>query len=176
MTPLEHTARPDRPSPRYLADTSVLWRLLRGTIGEPWPERVAGGLVTICPVAHAELRHGLRPGQDGEPLYLALDRAFGSVPMREFDKQTEAMAVQRELKQRGVGSGGRDGPNLMDVVTALTARFHGLTLVHADADFDHIAAVCPDIPMIKLDPGPPVPPDEGGTRRRPSWRRLLDDL
>ncbi|MFF0449484.1 PIN domain-containing protein [Streptomyces sp. NPDC004609] len=172
MTPLEHTAQP---SPRYLADTSVLWRLLRGTIGDPWPARVAEGLVTICPVAHAELRHGLRHGQDGEPLYLALDRAFGSVPMRETNKQTEAMAVQRELKRRGVADGPQ-GPNLMDIVTALTARFHGLTLVHADADFDAIAEVCPDIPMIKLDPGPRVARDEGDAPRRPGWRQFLDDL
>ncbi|MGV9316140.1 VapC toxin family PIN domain ribonuclease [Streptomyces sp. NPDC003691] len=167
MTPAE------RPAPRYLAHTSLVWRLFFGTVGEPWPERVAAGLVTICPVAHAELRHGLRPGVRPEPFHLALDRAFGSVPMKHFDKQPEAVDVLKRLRALGVGQ----PPSLMDVVTALTARDHGLTLVHTDERFEAIGRVCPDLSQVRVAaerPPRPAPAPHTG-RRRGFWRSLLDD-
>ncbi|MEU5158801.1 VapC toxin family PIN domain ribonuclease [Streptomyces sp. NPDC020875] len=168
MTPVERAA-----APRYLAHTSVLWRLLFGTVPDPWPARVAEGLVTICPVAHAELRHGRRPGVDPTPLHLALDRAFGSVPMKHFDRQPEATDVLKRLGALGV----RQAPSLMEVVTVLTARDHGLTVLHTDARFEVIDQVCPGIPMIRIEaPRPPRPaPDPNTNRRRGLLRRLLDD-
>ncbi|MEU5980413.1 VapC toxin family PIN domain ribonuclease [Streptomyces sp. NPDC047315] len=167
MTPVERSV------PRYLADTSVLWRLLFGTVGDPWPARVAEGLVTICPVAHAELRHGLRPGVDPAPFHLALDRAFGSVPMKHFDKQPEAVDVAKRLRALGV----EQVPNLMGIVTVLTARDHGLTVVHTDDRFEAVRRVYPDIPMVKLaaDRPPRPAPDRNANRRRGFLRSLLDD-
>ncbi|QDY80045.1 PIN domain nuclease [Streptomyces qinzhouensis] len=166
MTPVE------RPAPRYLAHTSLVWRLLFGTVGDPWPARVTEGLVTICPVAHAELRHGLRPGVDPTPFYLALDQAFGSVPMKHFNRQPEAADVAKRLRALGIGR----LPSLMDIVTALTARDHGLTLVHTDDHFEAIGQVCPGIPMIKVVADrPPRPAPDPSTRRRGLLRSLLDD-
>ncbi|MFJ4685540.1 VapC toxin family PIN domain ribonuclease [Streptomyces sp. NPDC088789] len=163
----------ERPAPRYLADTSLLWRLLFGTVGDPWPARVAEGLVTICPVAHAELRHGLRPGVDPAPFHLALDRAFGSVPLKHWDRQPEAADVHKRLRALGF----RQVPSLMDIVTVLTARDHGLTVVHTDDRFEAIGRVCPGIPMIKVvaDRPPRPVPDPNTHRRRGLLRRLLDD-
>ncbi|MEW1550871.1 VapC toxin family PIN domain ribonuclease [Streptomyces tsukubensis] len=167
MTPAE------RPAPRYLAHTSLVWRLLFGTVGDPWPARVAEGLVTICPVTHAVLRHGLHPGTDPAPLHLALDRAFGSVPLKHFDKQPEAAEVGKRLRALGVGQ----PPSLMDIVTALTARDHGLTLVHTIDHFDGIDRVCPGISVIKVQAArPPRPePSRDTNRRRGFLRSLLDD-
>ncbi|MFF2023498.1 VapC toxin family PIN domain ribonuclease [Streptomyces sp. NPDC058171] len=160
------------PAPRYLAHTSLLWRLLFGTVGDPWPARVTEGLVTICPVAHAELRHGLRRGADPAPFHLALDQAFGSVPMKHFDRQPEAADTQKRLRALGVGQ----TPSLMDIVTALTARDRGLTLVHTDDRMDAIGRVHPDIPMVKVAADrPPRPAPESNNRRRGFLRSLLDD-
>ncbi|MFF8959644.1 PIN domain-containing protein [Streptomyces sp. NPDC014894] len=162
------------PSPRYLADTSVLWRLLFGTVGAPWPARVAEGLVTICPVAHAELRNVLRPGVDPAPFYQALDRAFGSVPLKHFNRQSEAADVVKRLRASGIGY----TPSLMDVMTVLTARDHGLTVVHTDDRFDAIGRMLPGVPMIKVaadrPPRPAVDPN-ANRRRRSFLRSLLDD-
>lgn len=40
----------------------------------------------------------------------------------------------------------------MDILIALTARQHRLTLIHVDDDFGSIAKVCPDIAMTRLQP------------------------
>lgn len=39
----------------------------------------------------------------------------------------------------------------MDILIALTAEAHGLTLIHADQDFASVAKVRPGIPMIRVD-------------------------
>ncbi|MFD8936292.1 type II toxin-antitoxin system VapC family toxin [Streptomyces sp. NPDC059578] len=119
-------------------------------------------------MAHAELRHGLRRGAHPAPFHLALDQAFGSVPMKHFNRQPEAADTQKRLRALGVGP----TPSLMDIVTALTARDHGLTLVHTD----DIGQVHPDIPMIKVAADrPPRPAPDSNNRRRGFLRSLLDD-
>jgi len=57
------------------------------------------------------------------------------------------MAVQRDLLEIGH----HRGPSPMDILIALTARRHGLTLVHADGDFASIAKVRPDIEMVRIE-------------------------
>jgi hypothetical protein len=63
-----------------LADASAVWRLLRGQLGSPWPDRVARGLVAICPPVETELMPGLRSDRDYEPFFTMLGQTFGWVP------------------------------------------------------------------------------------------------
>jgi hypothetical protein len=44
----------------------------------------------------------------------------------------------------------------MDLIIALTAEAHGLTLAHVDADFDAIAKVRPGLAMVRIDQPVPV--------------------
>ncbi|MFJ8883753.1 hypothetical protein ACIRJR_10110 [Streptomyces sp. NPDC102402] len=44
------------------------------------------------------------------------------------------------------------GPSPIDILVALTARRHRLTVLHVDDDFSAIAKVCPDIDMLRLRP------------------------
>ncbi|MFC8590738.1 PIN domain-containing protein [Streptomyces atroolivaceus] len=44
------------------------------------------------------------------------------------------------------------GPSPIDILIALTARQHRLTVLHVDDDFAAIAKVCPDIGMLRLQP------------------------
>jgi len=60
----------------YLADTSAVWRLLRGQIGGPWPRLVAQGVVAICPPVESELMVGVRAGRDFEPFTAVLRRTL----------------------------------------------------------------------------------------------------
>ncbi|MEO3976892.1 hypothetical protein [Streptomyces sp. CAU 1734] len=123
-------------------------------------------------MAHAELRHGLRPGVDPAPFYLALDQAFGSVPLQHFDRQPEAADTHKRLRALGAGP----LPSLMDIVTALTARDHGLTLVHTEDRIDAIGQIHPDITMIKVAAArPPRPAPDPNHQRRGFLRSLLDD-
>ncbi|MEU6880769.1 PIN domain nuclease [Streptomyces sp. NPDC046712] len=131
----------------YLADTSAVWRLLRRQIGEPWPGRVARGQVAICPPVEAELMPGLRADRDHEPFFTMLSQTFGWVPALE-DPWPRIIGVQREL----VRIGHHRGPSPMDILIALTAEQHRLTLIHVDDDFAAIAKVRPEISMLRLRP------------------------
>ena len=131
----------------HLADTSAVWRLLRGQITSPWPEHVARGLVAICPPVEAELMRGARSDRDYKPFFTTIGQTFGWVPALE-DPWPRIIAVQRELLKIGH----RRGPSPVDILIALTAEHHRLTVLHVDDDFATIAKVRPGIPMIRLEP------------------------
>ncbi|MEU8943976.1 PIN domain nuclease [Streptomyces sp. NPDC048489] len=131
----------------YLADTSAVWRLLRGQIDAPWPGHVARGLVAICPPVEAELIPALRADRDYEPFFTMLGQTFGWVPALD-EPWPKIIAVQREL----VKIGHHRGPSPTDILIALTAEHHRLTVLHVDDDFAAIAKVRPGIPMIRLQP------------------------
>lgn len=130
----------------YLADTSAVWRLLRGQIGEPWSAYVAQGLVAICPPVEAELMVSVRSDRDFEPFFAVLKQTFGWCPTPD-DPWRQVLGVQRDL----IRIGHHRGPSPMDIVIAQTAAEQRLTLLHADADFASIAKVRPGIAMIRID-------------------------
>jgi predicted nucleic acid-binding protein len=130
----------------YLADTSAVWRLLHGQIGAPWSRLVAQGVVAICPPVEAELMVGIRADRDYEPFAAVLRRTFGWVPALD-DPWRQVLAVQRDL----VKIGHHRGPSPMDIIIALTAGAHRLTVAHVDADFDAIGKVRPGIAMVRID-------------------------
>ncbi|MCT9142480.1 PIN domain nuclease [Streptomyces violarus] len=131
----------------YLADTSAVWRLLRRQLGAPWPDRVARGLVAICPPVEAELMPGLRADRDYEPFFTMLGQTFGWVPALD-DPWPKIIAVQRDL----VSIGHHRGPSPIDILIALTAEHHRLTVLHMDDDFTAIAKVRPDLSMLRAQP------------------------
>ena len=130
----------------YLADTSAVWRLLRGQIGDPWPQYVARGLVALCPPVESELMISVRADRDYEPFFAMLRRTFGWYPTLD-DPWREILAVQRDL----IRIGHHRGPSPIDILIALTAQERRLTLIHADADFTSIAKVRPGLAMIRVD-------------------------
>lgn len=130
----------------YLADTSAVWRLLRGQIGDPWPQYVARGLVALCPPVESELMISVRADRDYEPFFAMLRRTFGWYPTLD-DPWREILAVQRDL----IRIGHHRGPSPIDILIALTAQERRLTLLHADADFTSIAKVRPGLAMIRVD-------------------------
>lgn len=130
----------------YLADTSAVWRIIRRQVGEPWPGYVARGLVAICPPVESELMMGVRADRDYEPFFQMLSRTFGWCPAAD-DAWRRILAIQRDL----IRIGHHRGPSPIDLLIALTAQEHGLTVVHADDDFAAIAKVRPGVAMIRLD-------------------------
>jgi predicted nucleic acid-binding protein len=129
----------------YLADTSAVWRLLRNQVGDPWPRHQAQGLVAICPPVEAELMTGVRSDRDHAPFFAMLSTAFTWCPALD-DPWPRILDVQRDL----VAIGHHRGPSPIDILIALTAEHHRLTLLHVDDDFASIAKVRPGISMIRL--------------------------
>ncbi len=130
----------------YLADTSAVWRLLRGQVGEPWTTYVAQGLVAITSPVESELMVSVRADRDHEPFFAVLRQTFGRCPPID-DPWRQVLAVQRDL----IRIGHHRGPSPMDIVIALTAAEQRLTLLHADEDFASLAKVRPGIAMIRID-------------------------
>ncbi|MBR7837148.1 PIN domain nuclease [Actinospica durhamensis] len=129
----------------YLADTSAVWRLLRGQVADPWPRHVAQGLVALCPPVEAELMAGVRSDRDHAPFFAMLGTTFTWCPALD-DPWPRILEVQRQL----LAIGHHRGPSPMDILIALTAEHHRLTLLHVDDDFASIAKVRPGISMIRL--------------------------
>jgi predicted nucleic acid-binding protein len=89
--------------------------------------------VTICPPVEAELMVGIHADRDYEPFTAVLRRTFGWVPALD-DPWRQVLAVQRDLVKIGY----HRGPSPMDIIIALTAEAHGLTVAHVDADSDAV--------------------------------------
>ena len=130
----------------YLADTSAVWRMLRRQTAERWSHTAAQGLVAICPPVESELMVSIRTDGDYQPFFAILHDTFGWCPAAE-DPWRQVLAVQRDL----IRIGHHRGPSAMDILIALTARQHRLTLLHADQDFAAIGKVRPDIAMTRID-------------------------
>ncbi|MGI5250234.1 PIN domain-containing protein [Actinacidiphila glaucinigra] len=89
---------------------------------------------------------GVRADREYEPFLSVLRRTFRSCPALD-DPWRRIHAVQRDL----IAIGHHRGPSPRDILIALTAEAHGLTLIHADQDFASVAEVRPGIPMIRVD-------------------------
>ncbi|MFG6195774.1 PIN domain nuclease [Nonomuraea sp. JJY05] len=118
----------------FLVDTSALIRFYRGQVGAEWDQTVSAGLVGICePVRQEYLRAG-----GGRPAFYEADSLLHEtfpyyvIPHSAWD---ETSRLQRELADKGW----HQCASPVDLLIAITARHHKLTLLHADGDFETIA-------------------------------------
>lgn len=118
----------------YLIDTSALVRFYRGQAGAEWDQTVSAGLVGICEPVRQEFLRGV----GGRPAFYEADSLLHEtfpyyvIPDSAWD---ETSALQREL----AGKGWHQCAFPVDLLIAVTARHHKLTLLHADRDFDTVA-------------------------------------
>lgn len=118
---------------KYLLDTSVLTRLRQPQIAERVEELDGEGLARTT-MTDLEIGFSARSAKDWDRLFAALD-AFGRVDVaaHHFDR---ARHVQRALAAEGL-----KGRKVPDLLIAAVAESRTLTVLHYDADFDHIATV-----------------------------------
>jgi predicted nucleic acid-binding protein len=118
----------------YLIDTSALIRFYRGQVGAEWDQTVAAGLVGICEPVRQEFLRAV----GGRPAFYEADgllrETFPYYSIRESIWQ-ETSALQRELADKGW----HQCASPVDLLMAVAARQHKLTLLHADGDFETIA-------------------------------------
>ncbi len=117
----------------FLLDTSVLTRLSAPPIFRRIEELDGEGLARTT-MTDLEIGYSARNGDEWDRLHVALG-AFRriSVEDRHFDR---AQQVQRALAAQGL-----KGRKVPDLLIAAVAEATSLTVLHYDADFDHIAAV-----------------------------------
>jgi predicted nucleic acid-binding protein len=117
----------------FLLDTSVLTRLSATSILHRIEELDSEGLARTI-MTDLEIGFSARNADEWDRLIVALG-AFRRVDVEEhhFDR---ARQVQRELANRGL-----KGRKVPDLLIAAVAEAASLTVLHYDADFDHIATV-----------------------------------
>lgn len=117
----------------YLLDTSVLTRLRASSVLRRIEELDAAGLARTS-MTDLEIGFSARNVDEWDRLLVALG-AFRRIDVEahHFDR---AQQVQRRLAADGL-----KGRKVPDLLIAAVAEATSLTVLHYDADFDHISAV-----------------------------------
>jgi predicted nucleic acid-binding protein len=123
-------------SARYLADKSALVRLTHPSVTAWLEPRIFDGEVARCSIIDLELLFSARNHKDF--VSIRDDRFTGfqlvQTEQIDFDRSVEIMeTLAKTGKHRAV--------SIPDLIIAAVAERFGLTVVHYDQDFDHIAAV-----------------------------------
>ena len=121
---------------RYLIDTSAAARMRHAAVAERVAPLIEGGLVATCATLDAEALYSARDPADYEQIRSDRRVAYEYLPTDDRHWQA-AFDAQRELAR----SGRHRAVGIADLLTAVLAGEHHITLVHYDADFDIAAEV-----------------------------------
>ncbi|MDP9116541.1 MAG: PIN domain nuclease [Actinomycetota bacterium] len=118
----------------WLIDKSAYARLDRTPDGDLWASRIARGLVQISSVTRLEIGFSFRnfsqaSREVSSPPLLTIPIAYLTPAIED-----RAVEVQMLLTQRGH----HRAPSIPDLVIAATAEKLGMSVLHADKDFDLI--------------------------------------
>ncbi len=122
------------PDSLHLIDTSALARTRHPAIAE-----IIGGLIidrTAATCITIDLEVGYSARNHTEIIALSQYRQanYHQLPMRQ-----EITDRAREIQNAMAKTGHHRAAGVFDILTAATADFYGVTLLHYDADFEHIA-------------------------------------
>jgi predicted nucleic acid-binding protein len=121
---------------RFLIDTSAAARMNEPAVGNRLAPLIAGGVVATCATLDAEASYSARSPAEYETL--RADRRVACDYLATDDRHwTRAFDAQRELAR----TGRHRGIGIADLLTAVLAEEHKLTVVHYDVDFELAAEV-----------------------------------
>lgn len=121
----------------WLVDKSALVRLGDSPDADLWAGRIERGLVRITTVTRLEVGYSARSGQDAR---LLLTRPpLSAMPVEYLTPAIEDRALEVQLLLAGQGQ--HRAPSIPDLLIAAAAELAGLTVLHADKDFDLVAGV-----------------------------------
>lgn len=118
----------------HLLDSSVLTRLHHAQVRDAVQPAAERGELGRAGISDLEIGYSARDASEWDQLADGLE-AFVLV-------ETTADHLQRARQvQRMLAAKHQRGRKVPDLLIAAAAEFHGLTVLHYDADFDRIAAV-----------------------------------
>lgn len=133
---------------RFLIDVSAAARIRRPGVVDAWREELRQGRVGMCDPTEIELLYSARSADECEALSAALNGLYTWYPV-PADAWSQAKALQCDLAKASALRSARTAPLLV----AVTARHHGLTLLHYDQDFEVIAKVADLDSRWLMEPG-----------------------
>lgn len=121
---------------RFLIDTSAAARMRLVAVAERLEPLITGGLVATCATLDAEALYSARSPAEYEQVRVDRRDAYEYLPTDDGDWQG-AFDAQRELAR----TGRHRAVGIADLLTAVLASRHGLTVLHYDSDFETAAEV-----------------------------------
>ncbi|RNI25254.1 PIN domain-containing protein [Flexivirga caeni] len=121
---------------RFLIDTSAAARMRQPVVHTRLSPLIEAALVATCATLDAEALYSARGPADYERLRADRRRAYEYLPTEDRHWQ-HAFDAQRSLAR----TGRHRAVGMADLLSAVLAGEHSLTLVHYDADFDIAAEV-----------------------------------
>jgi predicted nucleic acid-binding protein len=124
------------PAGLYLADTSAIARVQHDSVRAELTRMGRAGLLATCVVVDLEVLYSAR--NPTEYARTASLRATGFIdlpPTPEIAQRARNIQAMLARRSQHRAAGGAD------VLTAAIAEHYAATVVHYDADFEHIAAV-----------------------------------
>jgi predicted nucleic acid-binding protein len=121
---------------RFIIDTSAAARMRLPVVADRLEPLITGGLVATCATLDAEALYSARSPGEYEQVRADRRKAYEYLPtddghwQRAFDAQR---ILARTGRHRAVG--------IADLLTAVLAAEHRVTIVHYDADFEIAADV-----------------------------------
>lgn len=121
---------------RFLIDTSAAARMANPDVAERLAPLIGGGVVATTASLDAEALYGARDANEHEDLWNDRRLAYEYLPTNDEHWQA-ALNAQRDLAR----TGRHRSVGVHDLLTAVLAAAHNLTVVHYDSDFDTAATV-----------------------------------
>lgn len=121
---------------RYLVDTSAAARMRHSVVATRLAPLIEAGVVATCATLDAEALHSARSPAEYEQIRADRRHAYEYLATEDRHWQA-AFDAQRSLAR----SGRHRAVGIADLLTAVLASEHQLTVVHYDADFDVVGEV-----------------------------------
>lgn len=120
----------------FLVDTSALARTAHDDVRRVLSGWGTDGLLATCPTVDLEVLYSARSPAEYRTISDLRRTGFVELPL-DAGAGRRALEVQAVLAQRSQ----HRAVGVVDLLTAAVAETFGATVVHYDADFDHVAAV-----------------------------------
>ena len=121
---------------RFLIDTSAAARMRLAVVADRLEPLITGGLVATCATLDAEALYSARGPEEYEQVRADRRAGYEYLPTDDVHWQ-RAFDAQRALAP----SGRHRAVGIADLLTAVLAVQHRMTIVHYDADFEIAAEV-----------------------------------
>lgn len=121
---------------RFFVDTSAAARMRHPAVAELIGPVIESGLAATCAVLDVEAFYSARTPDEFAQLRVDRRAAYEYLPTDDEQWQ-DAIAAQYELAR----TGRHRSVGIRDLLTAVLARNHALTVLHYDADFETAATV-----------------------------------
>jgi predicted nucleic acid-binding protein len=132
----------------FLIEASAAARILQPAPLREWRDSLESGLVGMCAPTELEMLRGTASTQDRERLRQRQSEVYTRWPVPD-SAWTRAHDLQLDLAKTGAHPS--VGP--VDLVVAVTAMFHGLTVLHYDPCFEAVAQATGQAVRWLAEPG-----------------------